>query len=154
MTGEARELFKLPEGLCVVVTIGNSLRRDDGAGPYIARKLIAREELAVFDAGTTPENYINKIITLRPACVLFIDAADFGGKPGEVRRIGKDEISDYTISTHMFPLRAVWEMISQSTDAEIRLAGIQPLDVQLSEGLSAEVLRAADEIIKTLNQSE
>lgn len=152
MTGEARELLQLPEGSSVVVTIGNSLRGDDGAGPYIAERLCTSERLAVFDAGTTPENYINKIIALSPACVLFIDAADFKGAAGEIRRIGRDEISDYAISTHSFPLRAVWEMIALSADAEIRLLGIQPLDVRLKEGLSDEVRRAADEIIAFLNR--
>lgn len=151
LTDEARELLRLREGLNIIVTIGNCLRGDDGAGPFIASKLRTDQMMVVFDAGTTPENYVGKIIELKPSSILFIDAADFRGTAGEVRSIHKDEISDYALSTHAFPLRAVWEIIEQSIEVEIRLIGIQPLDISFGERLSNEVRRAAEEIAEILN---
>ena len=151
MTDEVRALLTLRGGFNIIVTIGNSLRGDDGAGPYIASMLRASQQTAVFDAGTTPENYVEKMIDLKPSYILFIDAADFGGAAGEVRRIGKDEIQDYALSTHAFPLRAIWEIIEQSIPAEVGIIGIQPLDVSFKEELSKEVRLAAEEIVDVLH---
>ena len=150
LTAEAKQYLKLHEGLNIIVTIGNSLRGDDGVGPYIASCLTHRDCLVVLDAGTTPENFVDKIICLSPSNIVFIDAADFGGFPGQAHTIKKDEISDFTLSTHMFPLRAIWEIIEQSIPAEIHLIGIQPLNCCFSEGLTNDVRQTADEIVMAL----
>lgn len=153
LTDEVKQCLNLRDGLNIVVTIGNSLRADDGVGPYIASYLSNHTRLVVLDAGNTPENFVDEIISLSPTYIVFIDAADFGGFPGQARQIKKDEISGFTLSTHMFPLRAIWEIIEQSISAEIRLIGIQILDYSFSNRLTNEVRQIADEIIMALNNS-
>jgi hydrogenase 3 maturation protease len=137
-------------GVNALVAIGSPLRGDDGVGPYIAAGLSSTERWNVFDAGTNPENIVDAVIALRPCYVLFIDAADFGGEPGQARVIDKEQVSDTAVSTHMFPLRAVWELVERETNAEIRCVGIQPLDCSFREGLSADVRAAAEKIVGEL----
>lgn len=148
---EARLSLGACGGLTAVIAVGNSMRGDDGAGPFIASRLVNSDSLAVFDAGLTPENAVDGVIGINPSRILFIDAADFGGAPGCARFISKNEITDYTLSTHMFPLRAVWEILEHSLHADIYCVGIQTLDCGWGEGLSPDVARAAEELAALLN---
>lgn len=146
LADDVRQCLIRRGGLTVVAAVGNAMRGDDGAGPYVASRLVPDARLAVLDAGTNPENIIDCVAALRPSYLLFIDAADFGGPPGRAAAIGKAAISDYALSTHMFPLRAVWELIERDTEAEICCVGIQPLSCSFGEGLSGCVRLTADEI--------
>ena len=132
--------------------MGNSLRRDDGAGPFLASMLKSSGNLTVIDAGSTPENHIDGIIAINPRRVLFIDAADFGGAPGEARLIPIEAIPATTLSTHGFPLSAVCELIRQSIPAEIRFIGIQAKDCGFGERLSEEVRKMVEEIAGALSR--
>jgi hydrogenase maturation protease HycI len=167
LTDEVRQTLVF-RGPGVVICVGNSLRGDDGAGPFIASNIppvgcgqhhpllrAGRDygSLTVINAETTPENYTDEIISLNPTKVLFIDAADFGGEAGEVRVIPRESISDFTLSTHSFPLGAVCELIRQSIPVEVIFIGIQAKDCAFGEGISQEVLGAASEIIRALSFS-
>lgn len=126
------------------------MRKDDGVGPYIASKLDSSENLVIIDAAFSPENVIDKVVQLNPDYILFIDAADFKGKPGEVIVIDESEISEYTVSTHAVPLKVVAAIIKSETSANVSFLGIQPKDVSFGEGLSRDIKKAADEIIKKI----
>ena len=153
LTDEVKQCLQLRKGLNIVMTVGNRLRRDDGVGSYIASRLCVNEHLVIFDAETTPESFVDRIIELNPSYLLFIDAANFGGFPGQIRIIHKNQMSDFTLSTHMFPLRAIWEIIEHSISAEIRFIGIQPVDCGFGEELSDDVKHTADDIISLLNSA-
>lgn len=153
MDDSVRSCLELQDGLNVIVAVGNVMRADDGVGPYIASRLAPSERLAVFDAGVNPENIVDAVIELNPSSVLFVDAADFGAEPGEARAISKDELTDCALSTHMFPLRAVWEIIERDTDAKVSCLGIQPQDCGFHIGLSRKILAAAETITERLHYS-
>jgi hydrogenase 3 maturation protease len=159
LAGDIQKALEFRSGLNIILTVGNVCRMDDGAGPYIASQLAGLCEMAGFgnvwvvDAGQTPENHFDKIVTSNPSYVLFIDAADFGGRPGEIRLIGKSHLSDLSISTHMFPIRAIWELIEAEIPTQIQAIGIQAEDCGFGEGLTEVVRQSADEIVAELKKN-
>lgn len=137
----------------VIITVGNTLRSDDGVGPYIASCLKPHRQPAIINAGSNPENSIEEAISLKPRGIVIIDAADFGGEPGEARLIDKEYIPETSVSTHMISLKVVAAILAEETKAQVSFLGIQPKHVGIGEGLSAEVKKTADEIVALLLRS-
>ncbi len=136
----------------LIITVGNGFRADDGAGPYIASALKPSSKLFVLDAGYSPENIIDQAIKLLPDRIIFIDAADFGGVPGELRLIDSEHIPQVSLSTHSMPLPVVSKILQEDTKAKVYFIGIQPESVAHQEGLSRQVQLAAEELIKQINE--
>jgi len=147
-----RALEPALNGKTVVVTVGNPLRRDDGVGVYIGEKLapILPPCFRLIQAGFSPERFIDDILSERPAKVIFIDAASFGGVPGEIRVLTEEEVVSVTLSTHTFPLPVIARIVADETGCEVVFVGIQPEDVSFGEGLSEAVERAASAIVEYL----
>ncbi|MDD5746002.1 MAG: hydrogenase 3 maturation endopeptidase HyCI [Candidatus Omnitrophica bacterium] len=143
----------IPEST-LVITAGNSFRRDDGVGRYIAARLQADCKVRVIDAGIAPENIVEEVIALAPRRIVVIDAADFGGRPGTVKVIPEEHIPQITLSTHMIPLNVVMPIINDRIRADVCYVGIQPKSVDFGEGLSPEVRQAADALIHCLSKKE
>lgn len=144
--------FNSGSGLTLVITIGNNLRSDDGVGPYIAGKISSpRKNIIVMNAGDRPENIIDSAVESRPSQTIIIDAADFGGLPGEMRIIPEYAIPDKPLSTHSFPLRIISRLLAEDTGSEVFFLGIQPESMAFGEGLSLKVMRAAEEVIKLIS---
>ncbi|MCX5669552.1 MAG: hydrogenase 3 maturation endopeptidase HyCI [Candidatus Omnitrophica bacterium] len=136
----------------LIITVGNCFRADDGVGPYIASGLRQSTKLSVINAGYVPENIIDQAVKLSAQRIIFIDAADFGGVPGELRLIDAEHIPESSLSTHSVPLPVVSRILYEDTKAEIYFIGIQPKSVEHKEGLSCEVNSVADALIKHINQ--
>jgi hydrogenase 3 maturation protease len=136
----------------LIITVGNSFRADDGAGPYIASALKQSSKLFVIDAGYTPENVIDQAVKLAPGVIIFIDAADFGGAPGELRLIDTGHIPQVSLSTHSMPLPVVSKILEEDTKAKVYFIGIQPKSVAHQEGLSSEVEASAAVLIQQINE--
>jgi len=148
---EIVEYFKDPASPTLIITVGNNLRADDGAGPYIASKL---EEppagTLVLDAGENPENIVDDAVELFPARAVMIDAADFGGTPGEVRFIPDELIPDNPLSTHAFPLPVITKIIRKDARCNVRFLGIQVKTIEMGADMSPEVTAASDELVKLI----
>jgi hydrogenase 3 maturation protease len=141
------------EGPLLVITAGNLLRSDDGLGPAVAARVLQpREGIEIFDAGEHPETAVEKAASVHPASVVIIDAADFGGAPGEARIIPAEAVPAHTLTTHTFPLPAVAALIEQDTGAAVRFIGVQPVSVAFGEGLSPEVDDTVEEICLRLGE--
>ncbi|MFH0917819.1 MAG: hydrogenase 3 maturation endopeptidase HyCI [Candidatus Omnitrophota bacterium] len=136
----------------LIITVGNCFRADDGVGPYIGAGLKQSAKLSVIDAGSTPENIMDQAIKLSPERIIFIDAADFGGVPGELRLIDAEHIPQASLSTHSVPLSVVSRILHEDTLAKIYFIGIQPKSVEHQDGLSKEVSLAADALIRHVNE--
>jgi hydrogenase 3 maturation protease len=136
----------------LIITAGNSFRRDDGVGPFIAEKLKQAGLTNVIDAGHTPENIVDQVIELAPGNIVFIDAADFSGAPGQTKIIPEEHIAETTLSTHMIPLNVVSALIADSIKTTITFIGIQPADVSFGEGLTTEVQKTAGLIVLKLKK--
>lgn len=138
----------LKRGSVVFVGAGNSIRGDDGVGPYVILKLKAYSlKLKAIDAGDMPENYIKTVAGLKPRTVALIDAVDFGAEAGQIEVFQADKIKDTTVSTHNMSLKLFSEHIKQLIGSEVLLIGIQPHSVKFGEGLSGAVKKTADELI-------
>jgi hydrogenase 3 maturation protease len=134
-----KELACQLAGKVVIVGIGNELRGDDGAGSELARRLVGKANVAVFDAKTLPENYLGAIERLRPDIVLIIDAGDFGGESGEVKVAGAGEIGGVQFSTHGPSLLPFVTFLHESTMAKVLLLLIQPQSVNIGDAMSEPV---------------
>jgi len=141
-----------PEGRTVMITIGNSLRADDGVCPFIGVRIAGQEDFLVLNALTNPEDIVEDAIAYKPGKIVVIDAADFGGLPGEIRTIPLDQIQRYTVfSTHHFPIHVIMGIIQEETNAKLIVLGIQPKSLEFGENMSPEVKQTALDVIEYLN---
>ena len=126
LTAEGLQSFFAHTSFDLLITIGNSFRSDDGVGPYIASQVQSSSALHVLDAADTPENLIDEALALKPKKILFIDAADFGGSPGEIQQVDAAHIPETTLSTHTISLKVIARILEAEAKAEIQFLGIQP----------------------------
>lgn len=152
-----RALLPAPNGATLFIFVGNTLRGDDGAGPYIFERLSGvGSHIRLMNVGDRPENCIDDAVTAAPAKTVIVDAADFGGIPGEARVIPHEFIPDTTLSTHTFPLKVIAGILQEDTGSEVIFIGIQSKEISWSEQLTPEVKNTADAIaafLSTNNES-
>ena len=143
-----------PRGRTLVVTLGSTLRADDGVGPYVCSHVkFSRPDLLLLDAGTTPENVAQTAINWKPDKVILVDAAHFQGTAGEVRVIPLEAINQaMPISTHSFPLSVTFSIIKEDTGCELAVVGVQAKSLDYREGLSPEVEKTAIELAEYFNR--
>ncbi|OGX14138.1 MAG: hydrogenase maturation peptidase HycI [Omnitrophica bacterium RIFOXYB12_FULL_50_7] len=152
LTGDVLAVLNSGSGAPLFLTVGNLFRSDDGVGPYLASRLVVLP-VRIVNAGHTPENIIDEVVGHKPSRIIILDAADFGGRPGEVRVIPEEAIPETTLTTHRVPMNVISRLIKDDTGAKVVFLGIQPKTVSLGEGLTPEVQAAADEIIETIKSS-
>ncbi len=145
-----------PRGRTLLITIGNPLRADDGLGPFVGENVRFKSpDCRVINACTTPENIAQTAIDLKPDKIILLDAAYFGGRPGELRIIPLELIDKQTvISTHSFPLRVTFSIVKEDTGAELVAIGIEPGSMEFEEGLTPEVKESALRLIEYFNNIE
>ena len=142
-----QEKFHLP---CVVVTMGNSLKGDDGVGLEVGRLMKEQDSIEIIEAGCAPENVLDEICRKKPSIVLFIDAAEFSGSPGSIRIFNPDELTEVDISTHSMSPQLMMNYLQTMINASLFLIGIKPRDLSMNQGLSEECQDAAGQIAKFL----
>jgi hydrogenase 3 maturation protease len=137
----------------VVAGIGNEIRHDDFVGVKIIQDLQGKvsKKVCLIECETVPESFMDEIIELKPSHVLLIDAAILGLQPGEIRLYDAEKVANIpAISTHMLPLRVFCDYITSLSKGKIALLLVEPGNVDFGEGLTAEVDRASDRIVKLL----
>jgi len=136
------------KGKVIILGIGNTMRSDDGAGSILASQVQGRVPFIVFNAGTTPENYLEKIIKERPDTIVVIDTADFGGSPGEFELLEAKDIKTVNLfSTHNASISLTINYLQNNLEADISILIIQPKSVDLGDKLSKEVADTLDKIV-------
>jgi hydrogenase maturation protease len=133
-----------------VVGVGNRLRGDDGAGSYVAERLRAAGYAPVFDAETVPENYLGALLGVAPETVLFVDATDHGGAPGELQVATVGELAPRLPSTHA-PSLAMLARLLERRGIACWLLGIQPASTAPGTGMSPAVERAVEEVVDAVS---
>ena len=146
-----KEFLKNSQNL-VILGIGNDMRGDDGLGSLLARKLMNmlkdNQYVKVYDGGTVPENFTGAIKRDNPSHIIVIDAVEMNEKPGNIRLIAKNEIANYSISTHALPLSFLIRYLESASGAQIVLLGIQPKNLDLSNIISSEVEKSITYLLK------
>ena len=133
--------------------IGNEFRRDDAVGLTVIDKLgalIDHPSISLVKCHEVPENFTGHVKRFKPACVILIDAADFGGTPGEARIFELSELECFEVTTHRPSLAVLGEYLQSETSASIFVIGIQPADREFGEGLSPAARRASTMVADAL----
>jgi hydrogenase maturation protease len=134
-----------------VVGVGNVLKGDDGAGPALVALLASRgARFPYVDASEVPENYGGWVAKQGLDAVVFVDAVDFGGAPGEWRIIPFEDLMRSASSTHRLSLHFLIRYLTEQWKGEAILAGVQPKSLKLGDGLSPEVEAGVKELAEAL----
>jgi hydrogenase 3 maturation protease len=153
----AAESGKRP--LVAIVGIGNSFRSDDAAGMLVARALSQRacaadtDRLLICEAGHAPENKTGELRSFVPDLVLLIDAAEMGKEPGTVEWVSEEDIDGMSASTHSLPLSMLAKYLTLELGCQVNLLGIQAASNEVGETVSAEVLRAVEQVAMGLDET-
>lgn len=122
--------------------VGNEIMGDDAAGICAARMVMERDLpwIRVFLCGVLPENHMTPLREAPPERLLIMDAADFGGEPGDIRLLETRDIAGAVLSSHGIPIGVLLAPFEEKIF--IRIIAIQPLYTGLREGLSPPVEKA------------
>ncbi len=127
-------------GKVVIVGIGNTLKSDDGIGSLLASRTKDKIPFIVYDVGTSPENYLGKIIKDKPDNIVIIDAVDFGGTPGEFRELEGEELKTVNLfSTHNASISLTINYLQSNLKVDIIILIIQPKSLSFGDKLSPEI---------------
>jgi hydrogenase 3 maturation protease len=137
-------------GRVCVLGFGNRMWRDDGVGSRIAEALQECEGLNAIDGGFVPENHLERVVQVQPDSILMIDAADFGGSPGETRLFMQGDIAISGLSTHAGSPAMLAKYLEARTGGQAGLLAIQPGDTQEGAELSPEVAEFSYYLVKEL----
>ncbi|MBS7610796.1 hydrogenase 3 maturation endopeptidase HyCI [Candidatus Bathyarchaeota archaeon] len=130
----------------VVLGIGNTLRRDDGFGAYVASSLkrFNFEDVLILEAGISPETFLYDILEFKPSHLIIVDTVEANRKPGDVVVARLEEVIDeIAVSTHRLPLTVLVKYLRlMGFNGEVVLIGVQPGDLSFGEAPTLEVKEA------------
>lgn len=147
----------------VVLGCGNILFGDDGFGPQVAEHLqnsrLIPEHVSVIDAGTSVRETLFDLILneQKPKKIIVIDAVDVQRMPGEIFKIGIDElpvnkIDDFTL--HEMPTSNLLKELKEFCNVEVIIVVAQVGHIPeivmpgLSDALTNSVAIAAQEVLQ------
>ncbi len=106
------------------------------------------DHITAFNGGSAPENITGAIIQFRPNLIIIVDAADFGGVPGELRDIDiMAGDGSPSFSTHTLPLKVIAAYLVESLQCEVFVLGIQPVSTEICAPMSEVVKKASKEVV-------
>jgi hydrogenase 3 maturation protease len=125
----------------LIVGVGNRLRGDDAVGGILVDRLSGKTRAALIDAGDVPENYLGVIKQAQPQLILIVDAAEIGGRPGDVALIGSEQVRPTIAWTHNPGLGLFIDYLRAElgTALDVLLLAVQPGTTTFGEGLSEPV---------------
>jgi len=142
-----------------VIGIGNPLRKDDGVGIILLKRLQERKKefpknVIFVDGGTGGINILHLFAGFD--IVLIIDAVDYKEKPGQSKVFTVDEIQSQKTqirwSTHEADFLTVLELSKQLGELPQKLFifGVQQKDFSYGNQLSNELTTVFEEVYKKL----
>ena len=136
-----------------IISVGNPLKSDDNIGNLIIDKIkkhYKNKDYYFFKGGTNPENFIEPLKKISPDTIFFIDVAIFEGEIGDVKLFNLDDVIDFDISTHFFPITIFKKYFPKT---RLVLIGIKPKIVNFGEDLSPELKVRLKEIINNVQRT-
>ena len=132
-----------------VLGLGEELKADDGIGKYVIDRLRGRKSKNLLLHSSVPENAFTRLRGVDSLTI--IDAADFSGRPGEIRIVKELKERD-RLSTHSTSLSNLVKYIKQSIGIkDITLILIQAKSLEFGEEMSEEVKEAGEKVIQLLS---
>jgi len=151
---ESLENFLKDHGKVFILGIGNDMRGDDAVGPILANRLFSefqtQTDVVVVNGGSVPENYTGTIRRENPSHIIFLDAVEMRKETGHVKLVKKEEISNYSISTHAMPISFLIKYLESAVDSKIILIGIQPKNMEVGQDISKKVEKSIEEVFNGL----
>jgi len=147
-------LERVESSKIVFVGLGNKYRSDDSSGIIFINLLKTFPDFAestFIEAGTNPENYLEKILNTNPTVVVFIDATDYGGQPGKIKLIEPEKIDLLDFSTHTYSIKIIEKYLSARKEIKFHYVGIQPSSTEYGEEVSFEVSNAIKDFFNKNN---
>ncbi len=144
----------------LVLGVGNPLRRDDGIGPAVIRKLSERKEETgilsdtdIVDGGTDGLGLIEYFKKYKR--VILVDAVEMGMPSGSIKIFNPDEAVFHSgtdsLSTHGF---GIPELINLARELDIlpdlTVIGIQPETTQYGLELSKTVSSCIEKVCRLI----
>jgi hydrogenase 3 maturation protease len=136
----------------VLLTVGNGMMGDDGAGVLLAQMLREQplEDWTALNGGSAPENILHRVREMEPQRVLVVDAADMDLEPGSIRQINAEKLEDpFLMTTHTLPLTFLIESLREFVP-QVDLLGIQPTIVAFGFPMSEAVRDAVGQVYADL----
>lgn len=127
------------KGKVLILGVGNPLRGDDGAGPYLVKQLKGRVDATLLNAEEEPENLLEQIAEMKPDSILIVDSVNLRAKPGSVALLKDHQIERKSPFTHHAPLKLFIECVRGETGAKVLVLGIQPKTIEIGQAISSEV---------------
>jgi len=140
------------QGKALVVGVGNTARGDDGAGPAVVEQL-PESGLDALDVGDAPERYLGPIAESGAETVIFVDAVDFGGRPGDVVLLEESEVPARSCVTHRSSLGLVMRYLREQAGQRSLLIGVQPGSVDPGRELTPPVRTAIAGVAAALGKA-
>ncbi len=137
----------------VLLGVGNELRHDDAVGLVIVEKLrplLKDAGVTLLNCADIPENFTGHVKRLAPTCIVLIDAADFGGSPGEAHVFALNDIEEGDVTTHKASLAVLGAYLRSETRASVFVVGIQPYSTDFGSGLTQKLQDASDSIVEAI----
>jgi len=135
-----------------IIGLGNTLRRDDGIGVYVASRLknLLRgvRGIEVIVAEDRVDYAAKELEKVNPRLIIVIDAMEFHGIPGEIRVVKLEDVEEPYAYTHRIPMKTIFTLMG--IEAPTYVVGIQVASRDFGEGLSREVKVAGDGVIEFL----
>ena len=146
--------IRTPESL-VLIGMGNLDRSDDGLGIDLVSRLKTQHPDRVFsEHERSVEGIVLELFDRAEfETVLFIDAMDFGGKPGDVKIFSVNDIEKFVpaFSTHKIPISFLMKIIHENGRKPF-LLGVQPESLELFGEMSLSVKTTLDRLSEKLTQ--
>ena len=138
------ELRKNLTGKVVILCVGSRSRGDDIFGPLLAKRIAGKVAAEVIDAENVPENYLGKVAKLNPDVVLLVDAAHFGGQPGQLKLLAPQTLAESSFSTHSASLKLIEDYFKAECNSQVVMLAVQPKHVSFGVPPSPELIAAVD----------
>jgi hydrogenase 3 maturation protease len=152
--GLVADLRRALRGRALVVGVGNPDRGDDGAGPAVVEALRRMgAAVSALEVGDTPERYLGPMADSGTTTVVFVDAVDFGGRPGQAVLLEQQDLPRRSCVTHRSGLGLVMHYLREQAGQHCVLVGVQPASLAPGAGLTAPVATAVDAIAAAIREA-
>jgi len=144
------DLNQILLGHTAIIGVGDVNHGDDAVGPMIARTLLDAGMLNIIESGQSPELDTWRIRELAPDAVLFVDAVDFGGSPGDAALLQADDLRSNGFDTHRAPLRLTMDYLERELGCKCLVLAIQPRDVRQGALMCDDVRSSCENVARMI----
>ena len=138
-----------------VIGLGNPDRADDAVGILIAARCKTLFPDRVFmETDVSVEGTVLRILENRSIeSVWFLDAVDFGGAAGEIRKFDIEDADQFVpaISTHKVPMTLLMNLLKQH-GKEAFLLGVQPCTIDFLGEMSGGIKKVVSGVEEYLSE--